>query len=311
MKDKTGREINYLRISVTKRCNLNCSYCGSKRTARENELTAEEIGIITEVFAQKGISKVRLTGGEPLMREDIEDIAGRIKRVKGIESLYITTNGIKLSRAARGLRTAGVDGVNISLDTLDRELYKELTGVDRLSDVLSGIDAALEAGFDEIKINCVPVRGKNDGEIQRLIAFARDFPIDVRFIELMPFSKMGEDPSLAVPSSELLGRLPFLVPLSEQERGAAKYYTAEGFKGRVGFISPLSGKFCSECNRLRILSDGKVKPCLGCDTVYDIRKLLYDREKLSRKADEIIYNKPLSHHFEENGAPEGLNLIGG
>ncbi len=311
MKDKLGREIDYLRISVTKRCNLNCSYCGSKRAAAEKELSAEEIGIIVSAFSKKGIKKVRLTGGEPLMREDIVPIAEVIKEVKGIESLYITTNGIKLAEKAGDLKAAGVDGVNISLDTLDAELFRELTGVDRLGDVLSGIEAALEAKFSQIKINCVPVRGKNDGEAERLIGFARDLPIDVRFIELMPFSEEGEDPSLAVPSSELLERLPFLVRVGEQEPGAARYYTAEGFKGRVGFISPRSGKFCSECNRIRVLSDGKIKPCLGSGLTYDIRELLYDEKRLSEKIDEIIYNKPVSHHFEAKTDLRGLNLIGG
>ncbi len=311
MKDKLGREIDYLRISVTKRCNLNCSYCGSKKAAAEKELSVEEIGAVTEAFCEKGIKKVRLTGGEPLMREDIADIARVIKSIKGIESLYITTNGIKLAEKAHALKEAGVDGVNVSLDTLDRKLYKELTGVDCLEKVLSGIHTAQNTGFSRVKINCVPVRGKNDGEAEKLIGFARDFPIDVRFIELMPFSKQGEDASLVITSSELLEKFPFLVPVKEQEAGAARYYTAEVFKGRVGFISPRSGKFCSECNRIRVLSDGKIKPCLGNSLTYDIRGLLCDKKLLSSAIDEIIYNKPVSHHFEEKTDLRGLNLIGG
>lgn len=311
MKDKFGREINYLRISVTKRCNLNCSYCGSKRSSAENELSVEEIRRLTEVFAEKGIRKVRLTGGEPLMREDIADIAKAVKGVKGIEALYITTNGILLEETADALKNAGVDGVNISLDTLDADMYKSLTGVDGLCNVLGGFYKALETGFSRIRINSVLVRGKNDGEAEKLISLARDNKTDVRFIELMPFSKQGENKELVVPTGELLERFPFLVSVPENEEGAAKYYTAEGFSGRVGFISPRSGKFCADCNRVRVLADGKIKPCLGNDLTYDVRPYICDKQTLTEKIEEIIYNKPVSHHFEDGENFRGLNLIGG
>lgn len=311
MKDKTGREINYLRISVTKRCNLSCSYCGSKKLSCENELTLREIKLLTEAFAEKGIKKVRLTGGEPLMREEICEIARAIKNTQGIEALYITTNGIALKEKAEELKKAGVDGVNISLDTLDKDMYKALTGADCLSDVLSGFYKALETGFSRVRINSVLVRGKNDGEAENIIAIARDNKADVRFIELMPFSKQGENKELVIKTAELLERFPFLTEASENEEGAAKYYTAEGFSGRVGFISPRSGKFCSECNRVRVLSDGRIKPCLGNELIYDIRNFIEDKELLSQKIEEAILCKPLSHHFEEGINFRGLNLIGG
>ncbi len=311
MKDKFGREINYLRISVTKRCNLNCSYCGSKKSFAENELTLREIGILTEVFASKGIKKVRLTGGEPLLREDIADIARVIKETDGIDSLFITTNAILLEEKVRELKEAGVDGVNISLDTTDKAMYKALTGTDCLDKVLKGFDKALETGFSRVRINSVLVRGKNDSEAEKLITVARENKVDVRFIELMPFSKQGENKELIVTTAELLERFPFLTPDGNTEEGAAKYYTAEGFAGRVGFISPRSGKFCSRCNRIRVLSDGKIKPCLGNERVYDIKQIIEDKEILSSRIDEIIYNKPLSHHFEEGDFFRGLNLIGG
>lgn len=311
MKDSSGREINYLRISVTKRCNLNCSYCGNKRNASINELTPEEIRIFTEVFSELGVNKVRLTGGEPLEREDICEIAEAVKSVPGINSLYITTNGIRLYEKAGALKAAGVDGVNISIDTLEREKYFSLTGRDALNDVLRGFYRSLEAGFQRVRINSVLIRGKNDTQAEDLISLARDYHTDVRFIELMPFSRQGEKSELIIKTSELLERFPFLVPCKEDEAGAAKYYTAEGFKGRVGFISPRSGKFCSSCNRIRLLADGKIKPCLGSDTVYDLRELINDKNALKKKAEEVIFNKPVSHHFENGDNFRGLNLIGG
>ena len=311
MRDKEGREISYLRISVTKRCNLNCSYCGSKKATADDELTLSEIVTVTEALAEKGITKVRLTGGEPLVREDICDIAREIKRIKGIKELYITTNGILLKEKVKALRDAGVDGVNISLDTLDRELYRSITGVDRLDAVLSGISSALGAGFSSVKINSVLIKGKNDTEAENLINLARENLLDVRFIELMPFSRQGEKEDLVVTEDELLLKFPYLFPCEGNDSSAAKYFTASDFCGRVGFISPRSHKFCGKCNRIRLLADGRLKPCLGNNTVYDIRPFIGDRELLSEKIEEIIYNKPLSHHFEDGENFRGLNLIGG
>lgn len=311
MKDKSGREINYLRISVTKRCNLNCSYCGSKKTTSEKELSIDEIRILTECFAEKGITKVRLTGGEPLMREDIAEIARMIKSTDGIEELYITTNGILLCEKAQELKNAGVDGINISIDTLEADMYKALTGVDGLDKVLRGLRKALELSFSRVRVNSVLVRNKNDSQAEGLISLAKDRKLDVRFIELMPFSKQGENEELVIKTAELLRRFPFLEPVPYNEQGAAKYYTAEGFSGRVGFISPRSGKFCNECNRIRILADGRIKPCLGNDFTYDLRPYLGNRELLLQKIEEIIYNKPVSHHFEDGDNFRGLNLIGG
>lgn len=311
MKDKTGREISYLRISVTKKCNLNCSYCGNKKVSHVNELTVEEIKILTEVFSSLGINKIRLTGGEPLEREDICEIAETVKSVKGIESLYITTNGIRLEEKAEALKRAGVDGVNISLDTLDRDMFYSLTGVDALGDVLKGFHKAFETGFERVRVNTVLIRGKNDAEAEKLIALAKDYKTDVRFIELMPFSKQGENRELVIKTAELLEKFPFLEPCKENEEGAAKYYSAQGFCGRVGFISPRSEKFCSSCNRIRLLADGRIKPCLGSNITYDIREFISDRKLLEEKIREAVFNKPVSHHFENGDNFRGLNLTGG
>ncbi len=311
MKDNLGRDITYLRVSVTKKCNLNCSYCGSKKEAAGNELTADEIITLIKAFADKGITKVRLTGGEPLMREDITEIAGRIKKIEGITSLYITTNGILLKKYAADLKKAGVDGVNISLDTLNPEKFRLLTGTDSLSSVLDGFYSALGTGFASVKINSVLIKGKNDGEAEKLMELAKDNCCDVRFIELMPFSKQGENDELIVTTSELLSRAPYLVYENRKDGGAAEYYKAEGYKGRIGFISPRSRKFCAECNRIRLLSDGRVKPCLGNDITYDLRQFITDEKMLSEKINEAILNKPVSHRFECGEKFRGLNLIGG
>lgn len=311
MKDNFGREIEYLRISVTKRCNLNCSYCGSKKDGTADEMTADEIVALVTAFSEKGIKKVRLTGGEPLMRRDIADIARRIKNIPGISSLFITTNGILLGKYAIALREAGVDGVNISLDTLNPVLYKEITGVDRLEDVLSSLNTCLEAGFSSVKTNTVLVKGRNDGEALSLMKLSKDKNVDVRFIELMPFSKEGENKELMVSTSELLSRFSFLEKINASDKGAAKYYTAEGYLGRIGFISPRTEKFCSDCNRIRVLADGKIRPCLASNDVFDVREFIFDKEKLLRIIEKAILSKPLSHHFEDGEIFRGLNLIGG
>ncbi len=311
MKDKYGRDISYLRISLTKRCNLNCSYCGSKRSSDINELSAEEVIVYTQAFASLGITKVRLTGGEPLMREDIAVIVREIKKIDGIDSVYITTNGILLEEYADELKNAGIDGVNISLDTTDRDMYKSLTGVDGFDRAFAGFHKALETGFGSVKINSVLVRGRNDCEAEKLIDLARKHRTDVRFIELMPFSKQGEQKELVVKTDELLEKFPFLFPCEKNEEGAARYYTADGFSGRIGFISPRSRKFCDSCNRIRLLSDGRIKPCLGNDITYDVRKYVGNRELLTEKIAQAVFNKPASHHFEDGDNFRGLNLIGG
>ncbi|MBQ9945224.1 MAG: GTP 3',8-cyclase MoaA [Clostridia bacterium] len=311
MKDNFGREIDYLRISLTRRCDLNCSYCGHKKDSEQRELTVSEIALFVRAFAKLGIKKVRLTGGEPLVREDIIKIAETVRSVKGIESLYITTNGTRLSEMAKELKNAGVDGVNISIDTLDNERYKALTGTDKLSQVLDGFYTALNTGFSSVKVNSVLVRGKNDEDAASLIRLAENNFCDVRFIELMPFSRQGDEQRLIVTERELLGRFPFLEPVHDNEKGAARYYTAEGFKGRIGFISPRSCKFCSLCNRIRLLADGRIKLCLGSDETVDVMPYINDGERLTREIENAILRKPASHHFEDGDSFRGLNLIGG
>ncbi len=316
MIDSYQRDINYLRVSVTKRCNLNCSYCGAKNEASE-ELTPAQLEKIVRAFARNGITKVRLTGGEPLVRRDIVEIAQRLAGIDGIKKLAVTTNGIFLKRYAAELKRAGVTAVNISLDTTDREQFRSITGYDGLDKVFEGIDECERAGLSPIRLNAVLTKGKNEDQAESLISIARNRKIDVRFIELMPFSSDGEKDELVVTGEELLKKFPELKPFVNEnatdfEKSVARYYTAEGFKGRVGFITPVSNSFCSECNRIRLLSDGKIKPCLGNSEVYDIKAFLDDEERLEQEIKKIILSKPREHSFGCGyGNHHGLNLIGG
>lgn len=316
MIDSYQRDINYLRVSVTKRCNLNCSYCGAKNEASE-ELTPAQLEKIVRAFARNGITKVRLTGGEPLVRRDIVEIAQRLAGIDGIKKLAVTTNGIFLKRYAAELKRAGVTAVNISLDTTDREQFRSITGYDGLDKVFEGIDECERAGLSPIRLNAVLTKGKNEDQAESLISIARNRKIDVRFIELMPFSSDGEKDELVVTGEELLKKFPELKPFVKEnttdfEKSVARYYTAEGFKGRVGFITPVSNSFCSECNRIRLLSDGKIKPCLGNSEVYDIKAFLDDVERLEQEIKKIILSKPREHSFGCGyGNHHGLNLIGG
>lgn len=316
MIDNYGRKINYLRVSTTKRCNLNCSYCGAKEEKSE-ELSPLQIEKIVRAFASFGITKVRLTGGEPLVRKDICEIAERISRIEGIKKLALTTNGTGLKNTAEALKKAGVTAVNISLDTTDREQYKKITGCDGLLKVFEGIDECERVGLSPIRLNAVLIRGENDSSAEALISIARERKIDVRFIELMPFSDKGENSDLIIKGEEILQSFPFLTPAvnedtSDFEKSVARYYKADNFKGRIGLITPVSEKFCGECNRIRLLCDGKVKPCLGNEEVFDLMPYIDDEEKLKEEVRKAISSKPMEHKFSCGyGSSHGLNRIGG
>lgn len=313
MIDSLGRKIEYLRLSVTQRCNLNCTYCGR---CKENtyEMTQQEIAFAVSCFAKCGIKKVRLTGGEPLVRGDIIKIAHDVSHTLGIEKTAITTNGILLPDFARELKKAGINGVNISLDTTDEKQYKAMTGADAFGRVLKGIEASLDCDFDFVRINAVLIKDVNDNQAESLIRFAKENRADVRFIELMPFSSEGENSQKIVTGKELLERFDFLRPIDKisDKSQPAKYYTAEGFMGRVGFINPISDKFCSRCNRIRMMCDGKIKPCLGSDTVFDGREYLLDEDKFINLIEKAAKSKAKGHTFECGyGAFHGLNKTGG
>lgn len=309
MKDNYGREINYLRVSLTQRCQLNCVYCGRK-PPDTCELSPAEIEKAVGLFARCGIKKVRLTGGEPLMRSDIPEIVSRIKNIGGIEKVALTTNGIRLADNMKALASAGLDAVNVSLDSADREGYKAVTGSDRLDKVLEGISAAVGCGGMTVRINAVLMKGINDNAADGLIELAHDDPVDVRFIELMPF---GGDSSRLVTGNEIVAARPFLKLCEKQEKGSpAVYYSADGYKGKIGFISPVSAKFCAECSRIRLLSDGSIRPCLGYPGLFVLRPYLDDEEKALEIIRNAILSKPAAHVFSEcPGGLEAMNRIGG
>lgn len=317
MKDSFGREISYLRLSVTDRCNLRCRYCmpeegvGLKR--HEDMLTEDEMILAVEAAVSLGIKKLRITGGEPLLKKNILSICERAAAVEGIEEVCLTTNGILLPRMAKQLRAAGVKRLNISLDTLNPEKYAHITRCGSLDDALKGIDAALDAGFDRLKINAVLIGGFNDGEIAALAELTRCLPADVRFIELMPMTEYEEfGPGAYIPVSAVTDALP---ELAEQAKidGVARLYRLPGAQGNVGLISAVSCHFCASCNRIRLTADGKLKPCLHSAQEYSVKGL--DFAAMRREMERAILDKPACHAAlssdERSGAHRNMNRIGG
>ena len=317
MIDNYGRSIDYLRISVTDLCNLRCRYCmpeeGIPKRSHDNIMTFEEIVTAARAAAATGIRKIRITGGEPLVRRGVVSLCHELSSIEGIEELCMTTNGTLLPRYASQLKEAGVNRLNISLDTLVPEKYNYITRLGNLSDALEGIDAAFDAGFDSIKINNVLTGGFNDDEIEAFVDMTRDRELEVRFIELMPIGG-GIDfgPSKFISCSHVLQRVPELEPLERME-GVADLYRLPGAPGRVGLIRPISHKFCDSCNKIRLTSDGMLKPCLHSDREIPLRgKDLREMEGLIRGA---ILEKPEVRCAldSENPSMAGrdMNMIGG
>jgi cyclic pyranopterin phosphate synthase len=302
--DSFGRSINYLRISVTDRCNLRCIYCmppeGVPQISHREILSYEEIQTVVQAAAELGISKIRLTGGEPLVRADFPELVKMLSRIEGIRELSLTTNGTVLKKYALELKQAGLSRVNVSLDTLQPDKFRYITRLGELKTVLEGIEAAKEAGFEPVKINTVVMRGINDDEI---LDFARMTyeGWHVRFIELMPFKGVAE----FVPSSELRQHISLLGKLepcaSITSNGPAIYYRLPGAKGTIGFISPLTeAAFCSRCNRMRLTSDGKLRPCLLGEDEIDLKMPLRNNasmEELKRLILKAVASKPEHHQL--------------
>lgn len=316
MVDQYGRKITYLRLSVTERCNLKCIYCTPGSKEHCTLLTTQEIDRIVRAFVQLGIRKVRITGGEPLVRSDIVTIVQNISALGSVEDIPMTTNGILLPGCVKQLKEAGLTRLNISLDTLRPDRFEKITGFDRLDDVLQGVKLALENHIP-IKINAVLVRGINDGEIDDLIGLTRDMPIHVRFIELMPIGAFGENnKDKVVTGDEILIRRPDLIPLPERESGGvARMFYVKGYLGKVGLISPMSHQFCHDCNRMRVTSDGKLRPCLGNNGAVDLLPIVREGsdEQLLEAIEKAIYQKPKGHHFLEGEfqSDRNMNRIGG
>ena len=301
MQDSRGRTISYLRLSVTERCNLRCRYCmppeGVALRPRGEMLTEEEMLRAVRAAASLGVYKVRVTGGEPLVKKNILSICRGIRKIEGIRELCLTTNGILLPEMAADLRGAGVDRINLSLDTLDAGRYSEITRGGDLRDALRGLQAALHAGFERVKINAVLLRETDREEIRRLADLTMRMPVDVRFIEMMPMPGNEEEQGGGcIPAGEVLSALPEAVPLGQEEqkpwdRGTiARLYRLPGARGSIGLISPMSAHFCAGCNRLRLTADGHIRPCLHDSREYSIKGCT--EEEMREQFIRSIRNKP-------------------
>lgn len=317
MKDGYGRNISYLRLSVTDLCNLRCRYCmpeeGVCKLAHDRLLTEDEMVTAVRAAAGLGITKVRITGGEPLVKPNILSICRRVAAVEGIAETDLTTNATRLPAMAQALREAGIRRVNISLDTLNAEKYAFITRRGVLAEAMEGIRAALAAGFEKVKINAVLIGGFNEDEVPALAELTRRWPVDMRFIELMPMpgdTLFGEQ--AYIPADRVLDMLPEAAPAAEHD-GVARLYRLPGAMGNIGLISPLSSHFCGECNRLRLTADGHLKPCLHSREEICIKGL--DEAGMTQAMREAIRMKPRQHDPLSRGEPSRaarqMNQIGG
>jgi cyclic pyranopterin phosphate synthase len=326
--DKYGRSIDYLRISITDHCNLKCYYCtpfsGRSHLERSEILTYEELLNVARAAATIGITKIRITGGEPLVRKGVVEFCRMLSEIDGLKSLALTTNGIYLEEMAEPLFKAGVRRINISLDTLRPERFEKITGYNRLPRVLAGIKRAEQIGMHPIKINTVVMRGINDDEIEDLARLTLDKPYHVRFIELMPTnsSAYGDYESLYMPVEEIMKKISQIdrvqIEPATDSYGPARLCKLPGAVGKVGFIAPISWHFCGSCNRLRLTADGKIKTCLFSREEIDIKTLL----RTGATQNDIIYifrqavaEKPSGHHLNaknhQNACQRTMRTIGG
>ncbi|MDD6651123.1 MAG: GTP 3',8-cyclase MoaA [Eggerthellales bacterium] len=331
MKDSFGRNIDYLRISLTDRCNLRCVYCmpeeGVPSVGHDNILRMEEYARIVAVAAKMGIRHVRLTGGEPLVRKGCVDLARTIAQTPGIQTVALTTNGVLLPAMAQDLKNAGVTRINLSLDTLDAEQYHQITRRGHLQDALAGLQAALSTGFETVKVNVVAIRSLH----QDWVSFARltiDQPLHVRFIEYMPVGNgltvAGWGSDDVIPTAQLIttisdacqeAGLGALQPADDHRPpgdGPAKYWQLPGAQGTIGFISSVSDHFCASCNRLRLTADGRIKPCLFSDTEYDVRTAVRsgDEQAVEDVLAQALSGKP-KNHAHRVGTARLMNQVGG
>jgi cyclic pyranopterin phosphate synthase len=333
MQDRHGHRISYLRVSITDRCNERCTYCMPQELQewlpREEILTFEETLRLIRIAADLGVSKVRVTGGEPLTRRDVINFVRQIPEISGIKSIGLSTNGTLLAREitsgktmAAALRDAGVQSVNISLDTLDRDAYSQITGRDFHEHVLRGIDAAISAGFDQIKLNTVLMRRRNEDQLIPLVEFAGARDLILRFIEMMPVSTidvLDENNFISVLEAKRLIESLYgcLIPESEfRTNGPAAYYQIPGRKQRIGFIGAMTNlHFCETCNKLRLTCDGKLRPCLGSYLEFDIMKPLRagaSDAELRQFFLDVVERKPAQHDFRDNYRPNRkMVAIGG
>ncbi len=316
LKDHLGREIDYLRISITDRCNLRCRYCmpadGIENKSHQEILSYEDILKIVENGIELGIRKVRITGGEPLVRLGVEDFISRLDRLK-LEDISMTSNGVLLSKKAEKLKKSGLDRINISLDTLDPLKFKEITRRDNLDDVLTGIRAALKAELNPVKLNVVVMKGINDDELFDFVELSRKEKLSIRFIEYMPLGGEAEAEKFISSSDikNLISKKYELQPAESRGNGPANYFKIDGAEGTIGFISAVSEHFCSSCNRLRLTADGRFKPCLAGNQEVKISGMSKDEIKAAYK--KALAIKPVCHNlsFEKQDYNRNMSQIGG
>ncbi len=319
--DPFKRTVSYLRMSVTDRCDFRCVYCMTEEMTflpRAQVLTLEEMAAIGQAFIELGVSKIRITGGEPLVRRNVTQLFQALGREEKLEELTLTTNGSQLRRYAEELRNAGVKRINISLDSLIPERFKALTRIGDLAQVLDGIKAAQEAGFERIKLNSVILKNRNLDEVENLVTFALENQLDISFIEEMPLGAITDHSrELEFCSSEELRQLIeqrySLRPSTAKTGGPSRYWLAEGYASRIGFISPHSDNFCSTCNRVRLTAEGRLLLCLGNEHSVDLRAIVRqypgDRERLKSAIVDAVQIKPERHYFSHDDEPQILRLM--
>ena len=312
MFDRFGRKLNYLRVSLIDRCNLRCLYCMPNGLLdpfkKEELLNIDEVFEAVSIFSELGTQKVRLTGGEPLLRKGVPGLIARIKSLPGIREVVMTTNGVLLKEFAKDLKAAGLDRINVSLDTLDRENFKRITGLDKLKEVLEGIEAAAREGIRPVKINTVLMKGVNDHEILDLLNYSIEHGFDLRFIEWMPtaaeINSIREGRFMSSETAKhIVEEKCGLIPDNSNPHAPARTFKVTGTDSTVGFISPLSNAFCGNCNRLRLKANGMMKTCLHGGEDLDLRSLLrtgISREEIKKAIEPVVFNRPEEHFLNNN-----------
>jgi cyclic pyranopterin phosphate synthase len=313
--DKFGRKISYLRISVTDRCDLRCVYCMSedmKFMPRAKLLTLEEIARIAKQYVDMGVSKIRITGGEPLTRRNVIKLFNDLGEMDGLNDLTVTTNGTLLTKYAEDLKKAGVTRINVSLDTLQADRFKAITRIGDIQKTLDGIESALEQNFKSVKLNAVIMKNHNDDEILDLVDYVRERGLDISFIEEMPLGDMGEHDrdKTYCSSDEVLRRIEEkykLLPSTETTGGPSRYYRSADNESRIGFISPHSHNFCDDCNRVRLMAEGRLLLCLGQEHSMDLRAIVRahptDDGILRKAIIDSMALKPKGHDFDVTAKP--------
>ena len=324
--DKFGRRVDYIRLSVTDRCDFRCVYCMTEEmqfVPRRQVLTLEELYTVARAFTELGVSRIRLTGGEPMVRSNVLHLIERLGQLPGLDELLLTTNGNQLDKYSGPLKTAGVNRINISLDSLDAERFRRISRVGKLERVLAGIDAAIAAGFDRLRINSVIMRGYNDDEVLPLVEYALDRGLDIAFIEEMPLGEASDhDREDTICSNdwvrEQIESRYTLLDSAVKTAGPSRYVQVVGSKSRIGFISPVTHNFCADCNRVRVTVEGRLLLCLGNEHSMDLRAILRDSEKdfedLKAAIVAAMDLKPERHYFydKEHAQPVRLmNMTGG